>query len=115
MSILDWDLGFMINFDFNEFLRVMSCILIMLLIVQGLDYIFGFGVNNYVFIIFCIIFAFVMGSIYYNVLLSRQREINHEFNVMVHDVLMSIKNDGLNDDNIEVLEELLSSKDNDGL
>ena len=47
--------------DFNEFLRIMTSILIILLVVQGLDYVFGFGVNNYVFIVFCIVFAFTIG------------------------------------------------------
>ena len=98
--------------DFNEFLRIMSCILIALLVVQGLDYIFGFGVNNYVFVIFCISFAFTMGSVYYNILLSKQREINQDFNDMVHDVLMSIKDDGLTEDNVSVLEEILLNHSN---
>lgn len=60
--------------DFNEFLRIMSCILIILLIVQGLDYIFGFGVNNYLFILFCIAFAFTMGSVYHNILAEKDKE-----------------------------------------
>ena len=53
-----------------------------------------------------------MGSIYYNILLSRQREINNEFNNMVHDVLISIKEDGLNDDNLGILEDLLVENSN---
>ena len=59
--------------DFNEFLRIMSCILIILLVIQGLDYIVGFGINNYIFIVFCIVFAFTMGSIYHNILDERKK------------------------------------------
>ena len=62
------------NLNFNELLRVLSTLLILLLIVQGLDLIFGFGVNNYVFIFFCIVFAFTMGCIYHNIQTSRNRE-----------------------------------------
>lgn len=60
------------NIDFNDFLRTVTCILIILLVFQGLDYIFGFGVNNYIFIVFCIVFAFAVGSIYHNVLINRK-------------------------------------------
>lgn len=63
--------------DFNEFLRIMTCILIILLIIQGLDYIFGCGVNNYLFIIFCIVFAFLTGSIYHNILMQRKSDSNN--------------------------------------
>ncbi len=62
------------DIDYNEFLRIMSCILIVLLIIQGLDYIVGIGVNNYLFIIFCIVFAFTMGTIYHNILEERNRK-----------------------------------------
>lgn len=62
------------NIDFNEFLRIMSCILIVLLVFQGLDYIVGFGINNYIFIVFCIVFAFTMGSIYFNIIAERKRK-----------------------------------------
>lgn len=64
----------MMKIDFNDFLMIMSCILIILLIVQGLDYIFGFGVNIYMFIIFCIAFAFTMGSVYHNILDERRKK-----------------------------------------
>lgn len=63
------------NLNFNEFLRVMTAILIVLLIVQGLDYIFGFGVNNYVFIVFCIVFAFTIGAVYHNMLLDKEEKV----------------------------------------
>lgn len=62
------------DIDFNEFLRIMSCILIILLVFQGLDYIVGFGINNYLFILFCIAFAFTMGCIYFNILAERKRK-----------------------------------------
>lgn len=62
------------DIDFNEFLRIMSCILIVLLVFQGLDYIVGFGINNYIFIVFCIVFAFTMGSIYFNIIAERKRK-----------------------------------------
>lgn len=62
------------DIDFNEFLRIMSCILIILLVFQGLDYIVGFGINNYLFIVFCIVFAFTMGSIYFNIIAERKRK-----------------------------------------
>ena len=52
----------------------MSCILIVLLVFQGLDYIVGFGINNYIFIVFCIVFAFTMGSIYFNIIAERKRK-----------------------------------------
>lgn len=58
--------------DFNEFLRVMTCVLIILLIIQGLDYITGIGINNYLFVLFCIAFAFTIGSIYHNILMDRE-------------------------------------------
>ena len=64
--------------DFNEFLRIMTSILIILLVVQGLDYVFGLGVNNYVFIVFCIVFAFTIGSIYHHILISRAMENQNE-------------------------------------
>lgn len=60
--------------DFNEFLRIMTCILIILLVIQGLDYIVGFGINNYIFIVFCIVFAFTVGTIYHNILVGRNKE-----------------------------------------
>lgn len=63
------------NLNFNEFLRVMTAVLIVLLIVQGLDYIFGFGVNNYVFIVFCIVFAFTVGAVYHSMLLDKEEKV----------------------------------------
>ena len=62
------------NIDFNEFLRFQSCIMILLLVVQALDYVFGFGVNPYLFIVFCIVFAFTLGSVYYNIIITNNRE-----------------------------------------
>lgn len=73
--------------DFNEFLRIMSCILIILLIIQGLDYIFGFGVNNYMFVLFCICFAFTMGSIYHNILAEHKRKDRIRYEQTVKDRL----------------------------
>ena len=52
----------------------MTCILIALLVIQALDYVFSFGVNNYLFVIFCIVFAFTLGSVYYNIVISNNRE-----------------------------------------
>ena len=66
--------------DFNEFLRIMTCILIVLLIVQGLDVIFGFGVNTFLFVIFCIAFAFTIGAVYHNVLMERKMKIMEKEN-----------------------------------
>ena len=62
------------NIDFVEFLRFQTCIMTMLLVVQALDYVFRFGVNNYLFIIFCIVFAFTLGSVYYNIIITNNRE-----------------------------------------
>ena len=62
------------DIDFTEFLRVMTCILIILLIVQGLDYIVGFGINTFIFILFCITFAFTIGAVYHNILITRNSE-----------------------------------------
>lgn len=59
--------------DLNEFLRIMTSILVILLVIQGLDLIFGFGVNNYVFVIFCITFAFTIGAIYQNIIQERRK------------------------------------------
>lgn len=64
--------------DFNEFLRIMTLILIILLVIQGLDYIFGCGVNNYLFILFCIVFAFTIGAIYHNILSYRKKNSGNE-------------------------------------
>ena len=64
--------------DFNEFLRIMTCILIILLIVQGLDVIFGFGVNTFLFVLFCIAFAFTVGAVYHNVLMERKIRLMEE-------------------------------------
>lgn len=66
------------SLDYNEFLRLMTSILIVLLIIQGLDYIFGFGVNNYLFIIFCIAFAFTVGTIYHNIMIDRRMKMVSE-------------------------------------
>ena len=60
--------------EFEEFLRIMTCILIILLVIQGLDYIFGIGVNNYVFIVFCIVFAFTIGAIYHNIIEEKHKQ-----------------------------------------
>lgn len=62
------------NIDFNEFLRFQSCIMILLLVVQALDYVFGFGVNLYAFVVFCIVFAFTLGSVYYNIIITTNSE-----------------------------------------
>ena len=71
------------NIDFYEFLRVQSCIMIALLVVQALDYVFGFGVNPYMFVVFCIVFAFTLGSVYYNILLtSHDRSYDDRFRSM---------------------------------
>ena len=59
--------------DLNEFLRIMTAILIILLVIQGLDLIIGVGVNNYVFVIFCITFAFTIGTIYQNIIQERRK------------------------------------------
>ena len=59
--------------DLNEFLRIMTAILIILLVIQGLDLIFGVGVNNYVFVRFCITFAFTIGAIYQNIIQERRK------------------------------------------
>ena len=65
------------NIDFSEFLRFQSCIMIALLVVQALDYVFGFGINTYAFIVFCIVFSFTLGSVYYNIIITNNRE-NYE-------------------------------------
>ena len=88
---------FSMKIDFNEFLRIMSCILIILLIVQGLDYIVGIGVNNYLFIIFCITFAFTMGSIYHNILNERKRKERLEYEKTITEKL-EIVQDLINQD-----------------
>ena len=59
--------------DLNEFLRIMTAILVVLLVIQGLDLIFGVGVNNYVFVIFCITFAFTIGAIYQNIIHEKRK------------------------------------------
>lgn len=86
--------------DFNEFLRIMTCILIILLIIQGLDYIIGFGVNNHIFIIFCIVFAFTIGTIYHNILMERKEEElkQHEQEMNYHscDVIEEGEDDDVN-------------------
>lgn len=66
--------------DFNEFLRVMTFILIILLIVEGLNLIFGFGVNTFLFVLFCIAFAFTIGAVYHNVLMERKMKIMEKEN-----------------------------------
>ena len=81
------------NIDYNEFLRVMSCILILLLVVQGLDYIMGVGVNNYLFILFCIAFAFTMGTIYHNILEERNRKDRKDYEDLVNKKLDDMKRD----------------------
>ncbi len=60
--------------DFNEFLRFQSCIMIALLVIQASDYVFGFGVNLYAFVLFCIVFAFTLGSVYYNIIITNNRD-----------------------------------------
>ena len=74
------------NSSFNEFLRVQTFILIILLVIQGLDYIFGFGVNNYVFLVFCIVFAFTLGSIYHNIITIEGDERNNVSDIEAVDV-----------------------------
>lgn len=74
------------DLDFNEFLRIMSAILILLLIVQGLDYIFGFGVNIYWFILFCIAFAFTLGSIYNNIKTSNNNEFKERVYIKLNEL-----------------------------
>jgi len=96
------------DIDFNEFLRIMSCILIVLLVFQGLDYIVGFGINNYLFILFCIAFAFTMGSIYHNIIIARNRKERRKFEKDIRGVLENIRKDGLTDDNIDELELILA-------
>ena len=66
------------NIDFVEFLRFQACIMTMLLVVQALDYVFSFGVNNYLFVLFCIVFAFTLGSVYYNIIITNNREALEE-------------------------------------
>ena len=71
------------SIDFNEFLRVQSGIMIVLLVVQALDYVFGFGVNLYLFVLFCIIFAFTLGSVYYNILITtHDKDYDEKFQSM---------------------------------
>ena len=77
----------MCSMKIDEFLRIMSAILIILLIIQGLDYIFGFGVNNYMFVLFCICFAFTMGGIYHNILSERKRKERMQYEQTVKDRL----------------------------
>ena len=103
----------MIKVDFNEFLRIMSSILIVLLIFQGLDYIFGFGVNNYLFIVFCIAFAFTMGSIYHNIIIERENEIKEKYRVEIFEMLEVIRDNGLSDDSIAKLEDLIFNENNE--
>lgn len=80
------------NIDFNEFLRIMSVILIVLLIIQGLDYIFGFGVNNYLFIMFCIAFAFTMGAIYHNIIETEKKKNLIDYEKSIGEKLDNIQN-----------------------
>lgn len=96
------------DIEFNEFLRVMTCILIILLIVQGLDYIFGFGVNNYVFIVFCIVFAFTVGAVYHNILMNSEKknsvkakvddEVREELNSVQDEIDELYEQEGLTDE-----------------
>lgn len=81
----------------------MSCILIILLIIQGLDYIFGFGVNNYLFVLFCIVFAFTMGGIYHNILQEKQKKSMEEYKQDFVVLLNRIDDEGLNEDLSEEL------------
>ena len=81
------------NLNFNEFLRVMTAVLIVLLIVQGLDYIFGFGVNNYVFIVFCIVFAFTVGAVYHSMLLDKEEKVRKNSKKVVDENLRQKLND----------------------
>ena len=92
--------------DFNEFLRIMTWILIVLLVIQGLDYIFGCGVNNYLFILFCIVFAFTIGSIYHNILMERKNNICdvskdstlEKLNEMQEEINVLYEKEGLSDE-----------------
>ena len=81
-SVID----FFMSLDFNDFLRLMSAVLIFLLIVQGLDLIFGLGVNKYLFIFFCIAFAFTMGSIYHNITTSKDKEFNESVTIKLKEL-----------------------------
>lgn len=101
------------NVDYHEFLRIMTWILIVLLVIQGLDYIVGFGVNNYLFIVFCITFAFTMGTIYYNILEERkakeqendeknaEEKIQEQLNEIQENIDREFKEKGLTDELLE--------------
>lgn len=94
------------DLDYNEFLRIMTCILTILLIVQGLDYIFGVGVNNYIFIVFCIVFAFTIGTVYHNIMMSRDvvedvennDDLRKELNLMQEEIDREYAEKGLVDE-----------------
>lgn len=106
----------MMKLDFNEFLRIMSCILIILLIIQGLDYIFGFGVNNYMFILFCICFAFTMGGIYHNIIQERANQDMQDYKEEVLILLNRINDEGLTNELTEELADKIAGlnvKDDD--
>lgn len=81
------------NIDFIEFLRFQTCIMTMLLVVQALDYVFSFGVNNYLFIIFCIVFAFTLGSVYYNIIITSNRAEIEEQIKALEDKIDSLSED----------------------
>lgn len=105
--------------DFNEFHRVVTCILVILLVIQGLDYIFGFGVNNYIFVIFCIVFAFTIGAIYHNVLEDKEDKketlIKERINNIQSMIDKEFKENGLTESVIIAQEELDNLKNDLGL
>lgn len=99
------------NLDFNEFLRIMSAIMIVLLIIQGLDYIFGFCVNNYMFILFCICFAFTMGGIYHNIIQERNKQDKGEYKEEILELLNRIDSEGLTNELSEELANKIAGLD----
>ena len=99
------------NLDFNEFLRIMSAILIILLVIQGLDYIVGFGINNYIFVVFCIVFAFTMGGIYHNIIHERSKKSMDKYKKEVLDLLYRINEEGLTDSLSEELADKIVHSD----
>ena len=89
--------GYIMNISYNEFLRIMTSILIVILVAQGLDYVFGFGVNYFFFIIFCITFAFMMGTIYYNIIEERRKQSKSVFESEIKNLLDGIQEE-INDE-----------------
>ena len=56
---------------------------------------------------------FLRLKFYYNILLSKQKELNDDFNDVLHDVLLSIKDEGLNEENVNQLEDLIKRNNNE--